>query len=324
VGTCGGTTFTCTPSVCQVSSTCDGNGGCVVVNQPAGTPCPDDGNACTIEACDGAGKCAQTLAPNGSPCETGKVCNGGMCNAACFIDGTLYVPNAQNAQNRCQICNPSVSTTAWSNATDGTVCDNGDGCTKDDVCQAGQCVGTPVTCMPMDQCHDAGTCDSATGACTNPPKADGTACNDNSACTVNDVCTAGVCNGGIPNECIPTDECHDVGVCDPVTGECSNPEKPDGTECSGGFCKEGVCEPGSSSSSGVGGAGGAGGAAGAGGEGGGGEGGGSSGDEPLVGRGGACLCTTADTRTSPQGLFAFLGMALLSLTRRAKRSKQRD
>src|SRR5262249_28159333 len=43
-GTCGGTAYTCTPTSCQASSTCNGNGGCTIVNKPNGAACPDDGN----------------------------------------------------------------------------------------------------------------------------------------------------------------------------------------------------------------------------------------------------------------------------------------
>jgi len=314
-GTCNGKPFVCTPTVCQLSSTCNGNGGCLIVNQPAGTPCPDDGNACTIEACDGAGTCAQTLAIDGSPCEDGKICKGGLCNPGCFIDGVLILPNALNPDNRCLLCNPALSTTAWSAQADGIECDNGDGCTENDICQAGECIGVPVICMPMDQCHDAGECDPLVGACTNPAKPDGTTCDDENACTLGEVCTAGACTGPVI-DCLPIDECHEAGSCDPITGMCSGPEKPDGTPCTDGTCQKGVCEPG--------GAGGAGGGAGAGGEGGVGGGGGEGNTlEPLVGRGGGCVCTIEGTDESPKrGIFALLGMALLSVTRRARRSKK--
>ena len=61
-------------------------------------------------------------------------------------------------------------------------------------------VATPpclnVTCTASDQCHDAGVCDPATGICSNPVKADGATCSDGDACTVNDTCEAGSCNGG--------------------------------------------------------------------------------------------------------------------------------
>jgi hypothetical protein len=34
--------------------------------------------------------------------------------------------------------------------------------------------------------------------------------------------------------CFASDQCHDVGVCSPGTGTCSNPAKPAGTACSDG------------------------------------------------------------------------------------------
>ena len=47
------------------------------------------------------------------------------------------------------------------------------------TCQAGTCTGAnPVACSALDQCHVAGTCDTATGVCSNPNKPDGTGCDD--------------------------------------------------------------------------------------------------------------------------------------------------
>jgi hypothetical protein len=34
--------------------------------------------------------------------------------------------------------------------------------------------------------------------------------------------------------CVPLDQCHDAGICEPTTGNCTNPPKPDGTACSDG------------------------------------------------------------------------------------------
>ena len=83
-------------------------------------------------------------------------------------------------------------------APDGTECDDLNGCTTIDTCQSGACVGSnPVVCAAVDACHVAGTCRTATGACTNPVKPDGTVCDDANACTSNDACGAGVC-AGIP------------------------------------------------------------------------------------------------------------------------------
>src|SRR5207245_5859373 len=95
--------------------------------------------------------------------------------------------------------------------------------------QAGACVGTnPVVCAARDQCHDAGVCDPPSGICSNPYKADGSACDDGDACTLTDTCQAGTCAGANPVLCEALDQCHDAGVCDPATGICSDPDKADG------------------------------------------------------------------------------------------------
>src|SRR5207249_1756037 len=112
-------------------------------------------------------------------------------------------------------------------------CDDGNPCTMD-ACTPAGCTHTPVTCAAADQCHDAGTCNPATGACSNPPKPDGAACNDGNACTQTDACQAGVCTGTNPVVCAAADQCHDAGTCNPATGACSNPPKPDGAACNDG------------------------------------------------------------------------------------------
>ena len=86
----------------------------------------------------------------------------------------------------------------------------------------GQC-GAPslcqnVVCTPLDDCHVAGTCDPATGICSNPNKADGTSCDDGDACTQTDTCQAGVCSGTLIN-CDDGDACT-VDTCDASTGQC--------------------------------------------------------------------------------------------------------
>jgi hypothetical protein len=92
----------------------------------------------------------------------------------------------------------------------------------------------PVVCTALDQCHDAGTCNTATGMCSNPAKANGTTCNDGNACTQTDTCQAGACTGTNPVVCSPLDQCHVAGTCNPSTGNCSNPNATDGTSCNDG------------------------------------------------------------------------------------------
>jgi hypothetical protein len=88
--------------------------------------------------------------------------------------------------------------------------------------------------VALDQCHDGGICDHTTGVCSNPAKADGSTCNDGNACTRSDSCQAGVCIGANAVACIPLDQCHIAGTCDPTTGACSNPTAAGGTFCNDG------------------------------------------------------------------------------------------
>jgi hypothetical protein len=103
-------------------------------------------------------------------------------------------------------------------------------------------------CSALDQCHVPGVCDSATGICTNPNKADGSGCNDGSACTQTDTCQSGSCTGGNLVVCQALDQCHDAGVCNPANGTCSNPAKQNGSGCNDGnactqtdTCQSGSC-----------------------------------------------------------------------------------
>src|SRR5947208_288561 len=132
---------------------------------------------------------------------------------------------------------------------DGAACSDGDACTQTDTCQGGSCTGTnPVVCTAQDQCHDVGTCDPASGHCSNPAMLDGTACSDGDACTQTDTCQGGSCTGTNPVVCAAPDQCHNAGTRHPASGVCSNPAKPDGAACSDGdactqtdTCQGGSC-----------------------------------------------------------------------------------
>jgi len=79
---------------------------------------------------------------------------------------------------------------------EGEECDDEDLCTHDDTCTGGVCIGTPNVCTPQDPCHFAGSCDTDTGECSTPAKADRSPCEDGNACTLNDTCIAGTCTSG--------------------------------------------------------------------------------------------------------------------------------
>ena len=132
---------------------------------------------------------------------------------------------------------------------DGAPCDDSNRCTQTDTCKAGACRGTnPVVCAATDQCHTAGVCESASGACSNPAAPDGTACNDGTACTQTDSCQLGTCTGTNPVICAAQDQCHTAGTCNSSTGICSNPTAVDGNACNDGnacttadTCQSGIC-----------------------------------------------------------------------------------
>jgi uncharacterized repeat protein (TIGR01451 family) len=101
---------------------------------------------------------------------------------------------------------------------------------------------------PGEQCDDGNTLDGDCCSSMCQFEAAGSSCNDGNACTQTDTCQAGVCTGANPVVCTALDQCHDVGVCDPTTGTCSNPAKLNGTICEDGLfctvgdtCQAGVC-----------------------------------------------------------------------------------
>ncbi|HEY2514048.1 MAG TPA: hypothetical protein VGI39_24445 [Polyangiaceae bacterium] len=210
----------------------------------------DDGNPCTVDACNPDGTCAHAAASNGLACDDGNACTPiDSCQAGVCTGASPIVCTASDACHVAGVCNLATGICSNPSAPNGTTCSDGNACTQSDSCQAGICAGTnPVTCAASDACHAAGTCDPATGSCSNPPAANGTSCNDGNACTQRDSCQAGVCSGSNPVTCSASDQCHAAGICNPATGTCSNPSAANGTACSDGnactqsdSCVAGVC-----------------------------------------------------------------------------------
>lgn len=271
--------------VCDGSSDCcsnDCNKGLCRCNTNA--DCPASAEACVANVCDlgntrtcvpqpycdnscPCGKCHScangTCVANNddTPCEGG-ICCGGSCRTdgqACSGCVGQVCDETKNifccaghvcVENSCALCKPnnganSISTCAAHAECCSGCCFSG-GCADQIYCAQDLCDG--VTCTASDQCHDAGTCNPLTGECSNPARTDGAACNDGDLCTRRDTCQAGVCTGGDPVVCTPLDQCHVVGICEPSTGICSNPAKPDHTSCNDGnactlndVCLSGVC-----------------------------------------------------------------------------------
>jgi cysteine-rich repeat protein len=241
---------------CTVNDTC-GGGAC------GGTPrdCSLATDQCNLGVCNEVSDlCVPQPVANGAPCTDGDACTqtdtcqGGACS------GTN--PVVCTALDQCHdvgTCNPLSGTCSNPPKPDGSACTDGNACTQTDTCAGGVCGGAnPVVCTALDQCHDAGTCDTGTGVCSNPSKPDGTTCTDGDACTQTDACTGGTCTGTNPVVCTALDQCHDAGTCDTGTGTCPTPVKPDGSACDDGdactvgdACTAGACGGGPACGDGV-------------------------------------------------------------------------
>ena len=74
---------------------------------------------------------------NGTSCGTGQVCAGGACQSGCWIEGAFVSSGNTSTSNVCQICQPTASTSGWSNNVDGTSCSSGG-----QTCAKGSCACT--------------------------------------------------------------------------------------------------------------------------------------------------------------------------------------
>src|SRR3989441_970391 len=129
----------------------------------------------------------------------------------------------------------ATATCSTQNAPNGTACSDGTACPQTYTSKPGvPTCSIPPTSTPSGHCHVAGTCNPATGTCSNPTAPNGTACSDGNACTQTDTCQAGICTGANPITCAASDQCHVAGTCNPATGTCSNPNVTDGTACNDG------------------------------------------------------------------------------------------
>jgi hypothetical protein len=123
-------------------------------------------------------------------------------------------------------------------------CDSGPCC---DV-TAKQYLPAGTVCNPASNtCDPEDTCNGDSSECLATVLPDGTGCDDGNACTQQDTCAAGVCQGNDLITCTPINQCH-VSICDPATGDCIDTPKPSGVVCddsnactSGDTCQSGTC-----------------------------------------------------------------------------------
>ena len=179
-------------AACDDSNLCTNGDICYGGNCQPGPPVVcNDNNVCTTDSCDARFGCGYVNNTNfcedGNPCTIEDMCVGGTCQPG--------VPVVCNDGNVCttDTCDPMTGCVFTDNAGP---CNDGNACTTGEVCVDGTCqLGVGIACTASDQCHVPGTCNPATGACSNPAKPDGTACNDGNPCTLGEVCIAGACGG---------------------------------------------------------------------------------------------------------------------------------
>jgi hypothetical protein len=192
----------------------------------AGTACTDDGNPCRDDECNGSGACAHPA--NTDPCTDGLFCNGadtcsgGSCSTHAgdpCTGGTECNDHCNESTDNCfeaagLACTPDASVCS------DDECDGAGSCTHPagnagtpcraaaGVCDVAEsCNGSSPTC-PADgkstaqcrgvahQCDAAEDCDGVNDDCpADLPIADGTSCDDAAACTIEDQCIAGECEG---------------------------------------------------------------------------------------------------------------------------------
>jgi hypothetical protein len=231
----------------------------------------DDGLACTREdacrdgacrgdppkECDDLLECTEDLCRDGDPFE----CTHRLLEGSCLIDGVCYLWGAPHPSDACLACHPDQAPEGWSPA-DGNVCDDGDKCTFEDICQGGVCAGFEYAC-PVGPCILSSECDG-TGLCAIRPQAVGTPCEEPQ-------CLAGVLHGGGECDgagnclalgmascspyacadehscavaCQSDDQCAAEAFCDSAASECRE-RKSDGAVCaSGRECLSGACSGG--------------------------------------------------------------------------------
>lgn len=159
----------------------------------------------------------------------------------CYIDGSCVESDgAAPASGGCAVCVPAATQSEWTAKEEGAPCDD-DACLVEQECKAGVCFGGSLkSCGDGNPCTDE-ICDVETGCVITPNELP---CDDDDACTTDDVCADGDCTPGAPLVCEDGNECTD-DPCDaeggcftvPNTAPCD-----DGEPCTiGEACEGSVC-----------------------------------------------------------------------------------
>jgi hypothetical protein len=208
--------------------------GVLQVDQVDDADIPIDACACTTDYCENGFEVYDPF-PASTPCPGSPEL---VCDGVCNCVGCVSEQDCPTPGNQCMdpLCDAN-QTCVEIPKSNGTGCNDGTLCSQSDTCQGGNCVGNnPVICPTPDQCHDPGVCDGGSGQCSNPPKGNGTGCNDNLFCTASDTCQNGACLGS-GNPCPgPDNDGNCSETCNEGADQCNAPD-PNGSACNdGAFC----------------------------------------------------------------------------------------
>ncbi len=184
---------------CQLEAECD-SGNCVD-DVCCNTACAGACVACSVDAGSGTDGTCQPV-QDGTEC-AGGACSGGLCvidspkglgeacdsatecGSARCVDGVCCNAACDGDCDACSTDEGADENGTCSNAT-GRSCDDGNACTRTDVCQDQSCAGSDVVECTPGACQVASSCSEDTGACVAVSTPDGAPCEGG-------VCIAGAC-----------------------------------------------------------------------------------------------------------------------------------
>ncbi len=212
--------------LCTTDDTCTAEGDCV---GEVAITCDDVTEQCLQKVCNpGTGLCDLPV-PDGTPCANANLCDGlETCQAGVCVAGTSVDCSGQAGTCYQTVCNPTTGLCDLP-AANGTVCDDGQPCTTQDQCTAGQCGGIERTCPDDGNPCTSDVCVVATGDC-GQPLTDGSEVPDTDLCDGTEICQAGQVVDGDPVACPDDGDACTTDVCDPADGTCGM-LAPNGTVC---------------------------------------------------------------------------------------------
>jgi len=239
----------CTAGLCVYSpatdgSACDDGLYCTDPDTCTGGVCTGSPRVCPGDQCNTGfcleimNECRLDALDDGTACDDGEYCTlNDTCLAGVCTGGAARDCSGEDDQCNDGACNDATDQCEPQPVINGTACDDGLYCTVNDNCQGGACTGgTPRDCSGEDDQCNTGACDESGDTCyADPAPKNGDGCDDGDACTMNDVCVAGACTGGVP-----LDADSDTYVSDACGGDDCDDSDPDIHPNAAEICDDGI------------------------------------------------------------------------------------